>query len=35
MNRYDAERELIEELCETGLDFFYRGMKSRAVEPLD
>jgi N-6 DNA Methylase len=31
----DEERELIEELCGMGLDFFYRGMKSRAVEPLD
>ena len=29
------ERELIEELCGIGLDFFYHGMNSNAVEPLD
>jgi hypothetical protein len=29
------ERERVEELCGLGLDFFYQGMKSPAVEPLD
>ncbi len=31
----DEERERVEELCGIGLDLFYRGMGSSAVEPLD
>jgi hypothetical protein len=31
----DEERERVEELCSLGLDLFYRGMSSTAVEPLD
>ena len=31
----DEERERIEEVCGLGLDLFYRGMDSKAVEPLD
>jgi predicted RNA methylase len=29
------ERERIEEVCSMGLDLYYKGMKSAAVEPLD
>src|SRR4051812_6752655 len=31
----EEERERVEELCGLGLDLFYRGMASTAVEPLD
>ena len=30
----DAERDLVSDLCNVGLDLFYRGMESSAVEPV-
>lgn len=31
----ESERDLILDMCETGLEFFYRGGKSKAIEPVE
>ncbi|MBX3057693.1 MAG: SAM-dependent DNA methyltransferase [Anaerolineae bacterium] len=31
----ESERDLILDMCETGLEFFYRGGSSKAVEPVE